>query len=1053
MNDPVEAGQQKLRLAELLEDKLNDVVGAAQAYREALEIDAESLKALRGLERTLEAQSQWQEVLNTLELQLALVDTQKDRIDVLLKLAHIHEGQFLRADSAAERLEQALEIDATYEDAYVSLARCYRRLKRWNDLIDTLRRHLEETQDRATKLEIFAAIGATFRDEIGDLDEAIDAFQAVVDADETNVASLDALSKLFERQGEAARAIEMMTRVAELTTDGALQVDMYYRIGRALEEKLADRFAAREKFEMALDLDPSHLPSLASLRTIAVDEADWDAAARYLEQEQEQTEAPRQRAKVLVELGKIRDEMLGEHEQAIAAFEEAMSLDPDCDEAALPLVREYSAEKLWEQASPLAELLVRKSKNRERQEQHELQKILGNVKFQLGQFASSLKAYQESSQLDLTSHEAIRGVADAAYALTDWPTALSNYQRVLSALGEDEVDERAQVYHRLGCVKRAQGQDKQAVNNFEKALGLDVEHRESLQALVSIYEKGSDWSRVAEYKRQILDSVFDGKERYSLLVEIGDLWMSQLKHHLKALEAYEEARDLEPQDHVLLHKMVQAYQGAGEWQKMVDVLDAIMEIDSRPKLHAKLLNTQAQIYRDMLEDSERAVELFNAALDADPNFLQAFERINKILTKEKNWKQQERSYRKMLLRIKDKGKPELEHQLWSQLGIIYRDRMGRMNEAIEAFRMSASYKTEAPNERKILAELYEATERWDDAIKEQRRLLEIDPLASEPYRALYKLYLHKQTYDQAWCIASALSFMKKADAQTEQFYQDYRPQGVPQVSGRLGAEHWARALNHPNEDAHLSRIFEMIEPAARKALSAQNKLKIVDEQFRTDPNSSTITFASTLKFASDVLGVQLPALFVRKDVAEYVVQLPAAVPTLVAGQLVLSGFNQQELLFISAKHLTPYRPEHLLRVLFPSQSELKVMLFAAIHLADPSIPMPADLAQQAQTAAQLLIPNMEAVHLDGLRRAVKEFIAAGAKANVKQWGQTVELTACRAGLLLCGDLEIAKKIIPQERQLPGDLPPAEKLKELIIFSASEQYFALRQSLGIQIQTG
>ena len=64
--------------------------------------------------------------------------------------------------------------------------------------------------------------------------------------------------------------------------------------------------------------------------------------------------------------------------------------------------------------------------------------------------------------------------------------------------------------------------------------------------------------------------------------------------------------------------------------------------------------------------------------------------------------------------------------------------------------------------------------------------------------------------------------------------------------------------------------------------------------------------------------------------------------------------------------------------------------------------------------------------------------------------QAVDVSAARAGLLLCADLEIAKKIIAAEPQLPGDLPPAEKLKELIVFSVSEQYLALRKALGIAI---
>src|SRR6186713_2347757 len=123
---------------------------------------------------------------------------------------------------------------------------------------------------------------------------------------------------------------------------------------------------------MSLDLDPAHLPTLAALRTIAIDESDWDRAARYLEQEQLNTPTPRARAKLLVELGKLRDEMLGEHEQAVLAYELAMQCDEDCEEAALPLVEEYSRTDRWKEAEPLAEMLVKRAKNRDRHEQHTL---------------------------------------------------------------------------------------------------------------------------------------------------------------------------------------------------------------------------------------------------------------------------------------------------------------------------------------------------------------------------------------------------------------------------------------------------------------------------------------------------------------------------------------------------------------------------------------------------------------------------------------------------------------------------------------------------------
>lgn len=1053
---PDEAIRQKLRLGDLLENQLKEHDSAAKAYREALKLDDADINALKGLERTLTKLEQWTELVQVLERQLDVSEIERDRVALLIRLADVLEGQFLKADIAATRLEQALEIDPTQLGAYEALARCYRRLKQFNDLINTYRRHIEESSDRTKKLELYVAIGTVYRDELGSIDDAIDAFQEVVDADDTNIAALDALSKLFEKQGEAARAIEMMTRVAELTADGSQQVDMYYRIGRAMEEKLSDRFGAREKFELALDLDPRHLPSLTALRTIAVDEADWDAACRYLEQEQAQTDAARQRARLLVELGKIRDDMLGEHAAAITAYEEAIKLDADCEEAAMPLVQEYGDHDRWAEAAPLAEMLVRRSKNRERSEQHALQKQLGHVMSKVGAFEKALSAYQAAHQLDLTDADTIRGVANAAFSLEDWPTALTNYQKVLTSLGEDEIEGRTEVYYRLGEIKKAQGQDKQAINNYEKALALDGEHRPSLEALVNSYEKSGDYKQVCEYKRQILDTVFDGEERFTMLMDIGDIWSTQVKEPLKALEAYEEARDLKPQDHVLLHKMLQNYQSAEEWQKMVDILDSIMALEERPKVKAKLLNTQAQIYRDKLEDLDKSVELFNEALDCDPTFLEAFERINKVLTAQRNWKQLERSYRKMLHRIAGKSDQELEHNLWHQLGLIYRDRTGQTDEAIEAFRMSASLVAQAPVQRQILAELYEATERWDDAIKEQRRLLKLDPLVPEPYLALYRLQLHKQAYDDAWCLASALSFMGRADPETERFFQDYRPTGMLPVTGRLGNEHWLKALMHEDENLHISKIFEMIAPAALQAklalLRSQGKLAAPDERFRQDPATSTITFAKTFGWASQVLGISAPQLYVRNDVPGYIQAIVFNPPSSVAGQTVLSGFQPQELTFICGKHLTKYRPEHFLQILFPSRDELTIMLFAGVLLAAPQQPMPPDLDPHIRQAAAQLGQFMQPAHLEGLRQVVKQFIAAGAKANIKAWNQAVEYSACRAGLLLCGDLQIAKKIIAQEPQSPGGVSAQDKLKDLLVFSASVEYCALRKALGVAIQT-
>jgi tetratricopeptide (TPR) repeat protein len=1057
LSDPADVATTKLRIAGLYETSLNDPARAAQVYREVTDVDAANLQALRGLSRVYETLQQWPDLVRVLESQLDVVITEREKIDVLLHLAQLQEEHFLKADIAAQRLEQVLEIDPNNEQAYFALERNYRKLRQWLDLINTYDRHIAATLDRKTKVELYGAIAQVYADEVDDVDRAIDAYRNIVDLDDVNLPALEALAKLYDKSGDAPQAIDYMTRVAELTQDSRQRVEAFYRIAKALDEKLGDRVAAQDRYEMALDLDPAHLPTLTALRQIAMDNADYDKAARYYDQEQSYTQAPRQRARLLVELGKLREEMLGDHPSAVLAWEAAHEADPENEDAALPLVDEYIGGEQWEKAEPLLDLLVRKAGKRDRGEQHELNRKLGKVAAARGNDEKALKAYTTAHQLDLTDQETIRGLAEVCFRLKDWGSALTNFQKVLTALGDDEAEARADVYFKLGCIKREQGQAKQAINNFEKALGVDSGHRPTLEALVSVYGELRDWKQVVAYKRHILDNVYDGEERFKLLNDIADVWNDNDKNPQKAIEALEEARDLQPTNHVLLHKLLALYQATENWAKMIDTISAIAELEKDPLRKSKFLYTMAQLYRDKEDDPDRAVELFNDALDINPTYLEAFERINKILTAKKDWKALERAFRKMLRRLSsanNAANADLEFNLWHSLGIIYRDRLNDVSSAIEAFKMATRYKPDEAVERQILAELFEATDQIEAAIGEHAIVLQKDPLRVDPYRSLYKLYTKMHEYDRAWCMCAALAFLHKADEEEQRFFEDYRPRGMIQVKSRLDNEQWVKNLFHKDENIFIGKIFEMITPAAIVAktnqLRASRQLPVLDKRFKQDPATSTVTFAKTFGWAAQVLGVPLPELYVRNDVPGALVAVPSAPPASVAGQTVLTGFTPQELTFIVGKHLSYYRGEHYIRNLFPTLNELKVLLFAAIKIIMPDFAVPPEMAQAVNTTAQELAKYMQPIQRDSLRLVVQKFIEDGAKADLKRWMQAIEVTASRAGLLLCADLDIAKKIIAAEPQLPGDLTPQEKMKELLVFSVSEQYFALRKALGIAV---
>ena len=1037
-----------------IENLVPNNAGALEVYREVLRADPANLHAMLGLARVHVALHQWTDLLRVLEAALEVTTTASERIDILLRLAKLEEEHFVRPETATRRLEQVLDIDEGREEAYAALERNYQKLRRWRELVATYQRHLTATHDKQTKIDLYLAIAHIHREELPDPERTIDAYRRVVDLDDSNLEANGALAKLYETQGNSDQSIEHMTRLAELTRDPRERAEAFFRIGKALEKHTGDRLAAQDRYDLAIGFDPSHVRALAAARKVAMDNSDYERAVRYLDQEQSHTPHTRTRSRLLGELGALYDGKLEDHDSAVLAFEAAYEADDDNEEAAFHLIDKYIAREDWAKAAGPIELVIRKGAKRPRNEQLELHKKLGQVELALGRNDKALKAFTSAYRFDVTDLVTVRGLADASFRLRDWNAALTKYHKLLTSLPPNEKDIRADVYFKLGCMKREQGFAKQAIANFEKAFTSDDVHLPTLEACISLYTDAKDWKQVAAFKRRILEGEREPEARYKMLEEIADIWEGKAKEPTKALEALEEALAIKPAFHALLHRIVTLYQQTEDWPRVIETIWTLASLDRDPARKSKYVYTIAQVYRDKLGDEGRAVEHFNEALDLNPGLLEAFERIVKIFTVNKDWKSLERAFRKMLRRLTNANNPDLQHSLWHNLGLIYRDRLNDVPSAIEAFKLAARSAPETTVDREILAELFESTDQTDAAIGEHATVLQKDPMRVEPYRALCRLYLRRHEYDRAWCMCAALAFLRQADEGEQQFFESYRPRRMIQARNRLGNEHWVKSLFHEDEDLYVDKIFEMIVPAAivtkLNQLRATSQLPVLDRRYRQDLATSTVTLAKTFGWAAQVLGVQTPDLYVRSDIAGSLLAVPGSPPASLAGQTILSGFTPQELTFIVGKHLAYYRGGHYMRNLFPALNELEVMLFAAIKIAKSDFVVPREIADGVGSAAQELVKYMQPIQRDSLRLVVQRFIEQGVKVNLEKWVQTVEVTAMRAGLLLCADLEIAKKIIVAEPQLPGDLTQADKLRELVVFSVSEPYFNLRETLGVAV---
>jgi hypothetical protein len=172
-------------------------------------------------------------------------------------------------------------------------------------------------------------------------------------------------------------------------------------------------------------------------------------------------------------------------------------------------------------------------------------------------------------------------------------------------------------------------------------------------------------------------------------------------------------------------------------------------------------------------------------------------------------------------------------------------------------------------------------------------------------------------------------------------------------------------------------------------------------------------------------------------------------PSIVVFQNLLRGKTESHLSFALGRYLMDlYLPHFCYVALDRSPQNLKQVFLACLRAV--GMPVQGDTTALDQIAREIT-GRMAPAALDQLRSLIQKFIDAGGSTDVKRWAAAAELTSYRVGLLLCHDLRIAGQMISQEQSMLGSaMGPRDKIKELVLYSISEDYFTARRAIGVQV---
>ncbi|MDC3957743.1 protein kinase domain-containing protein [Polyangium jinanense] len=1039
------------KVAELYEDQLNDLGEATRRYEAALDVDPHGLTALRGLDRIYNRTGRYKELVGNLEKQIAISATPRQKINLYERLAGIHDEQFLDHGKAAEAYEAILQIDPAHEGTLTALMRHYRALERWEDVVSLYERLLRIVIDDKRRIELLLAMGRVLVEQVGSPERASKTYEKVIEIDPQHGGALESLANVRAASGDALAALSAIESLAVKATTPETRADLWIRAAKLLDDK-GDRDGAIERYKKALDAQPGNVAASTALRASYLARGDATSAVELLGREIEAAEGNLAKARHYGEMAFLLHEKLKDTDRAQAAATKAIDLDPT-NMKALYVSGEiaFNASRFVEAAKHF-ESLANRSDAMPKDLALDVVSHYIDALSKIGSTEKAVSVLPTLLALAPDVPQAIRRAAKVRYDAKQYKESAALYVDLSNRFADklDPVD-RAEAMLYLGQARLSLGEVEEAVLPLLDAADLMPEAPEPIAALVRLYEAKKDWEEVIRLKMRRID-VVSGDERVALLLDVGDIMAAQLGDRTRAAKSYVAALDERPDDRKILTKLMQLYSEEKDWSKLIEVvLKLASKIDDK-RQKAKYMHTAAIVSWRQLGDSDKAIEYYDQVLELDPSLDKALAEAIEVREQKGDWEGVERLVRVDLERATERNDTSKVLATMEKLGALYKDKLGAIADAIDAYEAAQTLDPENHEREELLAKLYasDPAQYLDKAVAAQAILLRRNPYRPEPYKLLRKLYTESKRADSAYCLCQALTLMSFAEPDEERFFKRMRSDTAAAAQVPLGEDDWFTNLTHPDADPLLTNVFAVIQPAV--IMKNGQPLEALGYQmaYAIDLMRHPYPLSQTIVFAAGVLGLELPICFQNPMDPGGLSFLHAHNPAIVLGAAALATEVPPQMgAFIASRHLTYYRPGMYLRYLVPTGTGLRAWLFAAIKLISPNFPISKDIEGPVKENLAVIEAVITGARRDELASAVTKLLQAGA-IDLKKWVAGVDLTADRAGFVVANDLEIAQEIIKAADDSASAVPQKERLKELVLFSVGEDYFAIRRKLGINI---
>lgn len=1073
--DHVPSDKERLALYRRLVAEHEELPGHTAQAEACLEkivrVDPHAEDAYRGLERLYRHEKKWPELIATYTRHAD--NTQTGRAEILSALAKVHEVDVPAGDieklkteapAAIAVWQRLLSIEPEHGGAIEALARLYATTEQHEEAVRMLVKRAHLIDDKSTKVGLYNEAAKICRTKLGQPQVAEEHLVRALEILPDHVVTGSALAELYRERGEPLRAAKLFAEASGYTQNRIGKIRLLVDAAKQYLQA-EDRERAGELFKQALELDPESAEAAQGAVELHWQAGQHELAVPLLEI---LSRKEAEREVVVVRLCRLGQAALiaGLRDKARRAYRRALELAPSDLTALRGLIPLLLETGQFVDAKQACETALREHETSlAPAERAELLATLGLAEVKLGHDEAAQSALQKALEIDPLHRGALQAMRQMdSLSPTD---KLACRQSLLRVLAGGTPGEAASLVSSLGT---------------PSSPGL------SNPSLLGTSSGG--WVPVRDI----------GEERASLLTEIGDLLAGPLGLPDEAISAYKEGLQLSPGSLTIQHKLLGVYGDNKMWAEAAGVLEELIEGEKKPTRRARFKQTAGLIYRDELKDLPRALKMLSGAVEDDPSLTKCLDAIEAIAEHLDEPKELLRVYQRKIKALgpdtADTPKQRAERlRLWTSLSRLCIQRLGDLPTGMAAFEVTLALDPDNLDRHRQLAAIYSTVgtlkggaDARDKAIEQHQKLLLRNKGELPSYRALKELYAETGQRDKAQAVAMALHLLRQSDASDEELVRELKERPLKAATRPLSKELW-RLLAHPEEDSRLSTLFGLVlrvslpshaKPHGELGLARMSRMDLLSSQFHS----------KALRYAFEMMDTEAPEVYQRSaaptgslsgtfsgpfstsragdgpdqdgaDSPEAPFRLRVAVDKSAPGSSpvlcvelmpsLLDGKRpEREVLYEYGRIAALLRPERALRAVYPTEVQLGLIVDAAMALGG-STATTAGRVQETARGLKAALPQGGQEQLVRIGRALVEGSLKGGPTSGEdaagRWLAGCDLTAARAGFLLCGDLETAALLLATDP--PGPVLTAkQRLVELIHFSVTEDCFTIRRHLGL-----